>query len=128
MPDLLRIDKWLWATRCFKTRSQAAEACRNGHIRIQDHPAKPSRDVRVGDTLSVRSGPLTRTLRIRALPERRLAAARLPEFLEDLTPPEALEQARPTASPSPQRPHGTGRPTKRDRRRLDQWLTPPSSR
>ncbi len=120
MSDAVRIDKWLWAVRLYKTRALAAEACRAGHVRLNEHPAKPAREIRIGETLSVRREDLTRTVRVTGLIEDRVGAARVPEFLEDLTPPEELARARERAEAiGPRREPGTGRPTKRERRLLD---------
>ncbi len=117
----VRIDKWLWAVRVFKTRSVAADACRRGHVRLDDEPVKPSREVRAGDTLKVRAGDITRTVRVRGLIENRVGASLVPQYMEDLTPPE--ERARPRDPVlTAWRPPGSGRPTKRERRRLQAWL------
>lgn len=122
----IRIDKWLWAVRLYKTRSLAAEACRCGHVRIDAKPVKASRDVRPGDLLSVRTGPIQRTVRVRAVLEDRVGAALVPGFMEDLTPPEELERLKQSSLLNPAwRPPGAGRPTKRERRLLDAFLTPP---
>ncbi|MEZ4298544.1 MAG: S4 domain-containing protein [Polyangiaceae bacterium] len=116
-----RIDKWLWCVRVFKTRSDAAEACREGAVTVNGNEAKPGRDVRAGDTIAVRlDGGLTRTLRILTLPRSRVAAKELPALVTDLTPPEEYERARQAhldlLAP---RGRGAGRPTKRDRRETD---------
>jgi ribosome-associated heat shock protein Hsp15 len=116
----IRIDKWLWAVRFYKTRSRAIEACQAGHVKIDGQRVKPARPVRVGETLTVQIGELTRTLRVVGLIERRTSASGARQCLEDLTPPEAYAQARAAREPSPfHRPKGLGRPTKRDRRLLD---------
>lgn len=120
-----RIDKWLWAVRLFKTRSLAANACRCGQVRIDDKPVKASRDIRPGDVVLVRTGPITRTVRVRAILEDRVGAPKVPEFLDDLTPPEEIQRAKDAASHPAWRPPGAGRPTKRERRLLDAFLTPP---
>ena len=126
MSDSIRIDKWLWAVRLFKTRTLAAEACRGGHVRINGEPAKPAREVHPGDTLTTRQGDLLRTVRVRAALEKRVAAALVPEYLEDLTPAEEYERVRKRAEQSAaSRDPGAGRPTKRDRRRLQAWLDLP---
>ena len=123
----VRIDKWLWAVRVCRTRTQAAEACRGGHVRVNDHPAKASREVRPGDVVKVRTGTLLRTLRVVAVLENRVGAPRVPEFLEDLTPPEEIARAREQAAGSgPRREAGTGRPTKRERRLLESFLNLPA--
>lgn len=121
--DSVRLDKWLWAVRVFKTRTLAAEACRGGHVRVNEDPAKPAREIRVGDVVVVRREDLTRTLRVKGLIEKRVGGALVPENLEDLTPPEEYERARQRAANSAlSRAPGSGRPTKKERRLLDQLL------
>lgn len=121
--DSVRLDKWLWAVRVFKTRTLAAEACRGGHVRVNEDPAKPAREIRVGDVVVVRREELTRTLRVKGLIEKRVGGALVPENLEDLTPPEEYERARQRAANSAlSRAPGSGRPTKKERRLLDQLL------
>ena len=118
-----RIDKWLWAVRIFKTRALATEACRAGFVEINQLPVKPSRDVRGGETISVRQGVVMRTLVVRGIPLQRVGASRVPEFCEDLTPASEFEKARVRSAVSVlARPKGSGRPTKRERRVLDQFL------
>lgn len=116
-----RVDKWLWCVRVFKTRSDAAEACRNGAVEVNGNDAKPGRDVKPGDKVTVRlSGGLTRTLQVVSLPRSRVAAKELPALVTDLTPPEEYERARQAQLDifAP-RERGAGRPTKRDRRETD---------
>ena len=120
-----RIDKWLWAARLYKTRSLAAEACKNNRIHINSVVAKPSRNVKDGDEVSVRKPPVTYTFRVLQAIEKRVGAKLLPEILENITPPEqyeVLEMSR--ISGFVDRARGTGRPTKKDRRALDEWNTP----
>ena len=120
-----RIDKWLWAARLYKTRSLAAEACKNNRIHINGVVAKPSRNVKDGDEVSVRKPPVTYTFRVLQAIEKRVGAKLLPEILENITPPEqyeVLEMSR--ISGFVDRARGTGRPTKKDRRALDEWNTP----
>jgi ribosome-associated heat shock protein Hsp15 len=116
----VRIDKWLWCVRAFKTRSDAADACRNGAVTLNGNEAKPGRDVRSGDTITVRHAGLTRTLKALTLPRSRVAAKELPALVEDLTPPEEYERHRQAQLDifAP-RDRGAGRPTKRDRRETD---------
>jgi ribosome-associated heat shock protein Hsp15 len=122
-PDSLspiRIDKWLWAVRVFKTRTLAIAACDAGHVKIADQRVKPSRSVRVGETIIVQIGEVTRTLKVTGLLGRRVGAKAAPQFMEDLTP--AAEYAKPREpriEPLFHRPKGAGRPTKRERRLLD---------
>ncbi len=118
--DSARLDKWLWGVRIFKTRALATEACRAGAVVMGDHPAKPARAVRGGETVVVQQGLVTRTLRVVAAPPGRIGAKRVAEFCEELTPPAEWAKARElrvqqTLSRAP----GAGRPTKRDRRSID---------
>ncbi len=119
-----RLDKWLWKVRIFRQRGLATEACRSGSVEIGGQPAKPARDVRVGDVVAVRQGLVQRTLVVRGLPPNRVAAKALAAFLEDRTPPEEFAKAnRPRVEQVLARAPGSGRPTKRDRRQLDElWL------
>ncbi len=122
-----RLDKWLWAVRLFRTRPLAAAACRAGEVTIDDRPLKPSRDVRPGDTIHVRQGVMRRTVVVLGVPPSRVGAARVPEFLEDRTPPEERQKVKEQAIQHLlARERGTGRPTKRDRRDLEAWLGLPA--
>jgi ribosome-associated heat shock protein Hsp15 len=123
----VRLDKWLWAVRVYKTRGQAADACRHGHIAISDQKAKASRDVRIGEVLVVLKDNITRTFKVLQLLDRRVSAKLAREFVEDQTPAAELEKLRqPAFRPIGIRPKGTGRPTKKERRLLDRWQEPPS--
>jgi ribosome-associated heat shock protein Hsp15 len=122
-----RLDKWLWAVRLFRTRPLAAAACRAGEVTIDDRPLKPARDVRPGDTIHVRQGVMRRTVVVLGVPPSRVGAARVPEFLEDRTPPEERQKVKEQAIQHLlARERGTGRPTKRDRRDLEAWLGLPA--
>lgn len=115
----VRIDKWLWAMRVFKTRSIATDACKKGRVSIGGAMAKPSRTVRVGDVVDVRKPPITYTFRVKALAENRLGARLVPEYLENITPKaqyDMLEMVR--ISGFVDRQKGLGRPTKREGREL----------
>ena len=115
-----RIDKWLWAARIFKTRSLAADACKNGRVTIDGANTKPSRMVKVGDTVSVRKSPVTYSFKVLKAIEMRVGAKLLPEIYENVTPQsqyELLEMIR--ISGFVDRARGTGRTTKKDRRDLD---------
>lgn len=117
-----RLDKWLWAARIFKTRTIAADACKNGRVAINGAQAKPSRAIKVGDEISVRKPPITYTFRVLQCIEKRVGARLLPDILVDITPPEqyeALEMSR--ISGFVDRARGTGRPTKKERRALDDF-------
>lgn len=113
----VRIDKYLFAMRIYKTRSIAADACKNGRITMNGTPLKSSRTLKIGDRFSVRKGPITYSYEVLRLSENRLGAKLVPEYMRDITAPdqlELLELAR-LASASG-RDRGTGRPTKKDRR------------
>ena len=118
-----RIDKWLWASRIFKTRSIAADACKNGHVTVGNVTVKPSRMVKVGETVSVRKPPITYSFRILKAIEQRVGAKLLPEIYENVTAPEQYELLEMTRiSGFVDRARGTGRPTKKDRRSLDAFI------
>ena len=118
-----RIDKWLWASRIFKTRSIAADACKNGRVTVGNVTVKPSRMVKVGETVSVRKPPITYSFRILKTIEQRVGAKLLPEIYENVTAPEQYELLEITRiSGFVDRARGTGRPTKKDRRSLDAFL------
>lgn len=117
-----RIDKWLWAARIFKTRSLAADACKSGRVTLNGAQVKPSRTVKEGDEVGVKKSPVTYTFRVKQAIEKRVGAKLLPDILEDITPPEQyeiLEMQR--ISGFVGRAKGTGRPTKKDRRALDDF-------
>ncbi len=123
MAENVRIDKWIWAVRIFKTRSQATEACRKGHISIGDLPVKPSRIVHQGEIVKVRKNPVVRSFKVLALAEKRMSAALVHDFMEDVTPPEELEIMEVQKNMRwLSRDKGTGRPTKKDRRDLDSFF------
>ena len=120
-----RIDKWLWAARIFKTRSIAADACKNGRVTLKGERIKPSRIIKEGDVIEVRKPPITYTFRILKAIENRVGAKLVPEILENITTPEQyqlLEMNR--ISGFIDRARGTGRPTKKERRQLDDFTTP----
>lgn len=123
MPDSLRIDKWLWSVRIFKTRSLAAEECRKGRVTINQNPAKPAREVAVGDLVTVRKPPVVYTYKVIGLPKGRVGAKLAPDFMEDLTPrEELLKLNRDIMAFNLYREKGLGRPTKKERRSLDSIL------
>lgn len=121
----VRIDKWLWATRIFKTRTIAVEACKKGRISINGTTIKPSRTIKVGEIIEVRKPPITYSFRVKALTDKRMGAKLVPEYLENVTSPEQyelLELSR--ISGFVNRAKGTGRPTKKERRSLDLFTEP----
>ena len=116
----MRLDVWLWCVRAFKTRSLAVEAIRAGRVSVDGVEAKPSKEVTPGQVVSVKTELHVRVLRALALPRSRVGAALVPLHAEDQTPPEVVEAARQRArEQAAMRPRGLGRPTKRDRRRID---------
>lgn len=117
-----RLDKWLWAARIYKTRTLAADACKNGRVTINGAQAKPSRVVKVGDEVGVKKSPITYTFRVKQAIEKRVGAKFLPDVLENITSAqqyELLEMSR--ISGFVGRARGTGRPTKKERRALDEF-------
>ena len=125
MAEQARIDKWLWAARIFKTRSLAADACKNGRVSIGNVNVKPSHMVKVGETVNVRKPPVTYSFKILKTIEQRVGAKLIPEIYENVTAPdqyELLEMNR--ISGFVDRARGTGRPTKKERRALDAFIGP----
>lgn len=121
--DGMRLDKWLWSVRVYKTRRLAIEACRAGRVSLNGDVAKPSRSVQCGDEVEARTSSFDRKLRVSGLPQRRVGAKLVTDFLEDLTPKEEYERGRKTAVEGVLgRARGSGRPTKRDRREIDRFL------
>ncbi len=120
-----RIDKWMWAARIFKTRTIAAEACKKGRVAINGAQAKPARTVKPGDVVQVRKPPVTYSFKVLQAIEKRVGAKLVPEIMENVTTPdqyELLEMSR--ISGFVNRAKGTGRPTKKDRRDLDEFFAP----
>ena len=124
MPEA-RIDKWMWAVRIFKTRTIAAEACKKGRILINGAQAKPARMIKPGDIIQVKKPPITYSFKVLQAIEKRVGAKLVPEIMENITTPdqyELLEMSK--ISGFVNRAKGTGRPTKKDRRDLDEFFTP----
>jgi ribosome-associated heat shock protein Hsp15 len=120
-----RLDKWLWAARIFKTRTIAADACKNGRVMIDGVKMKPSRMIKEGDVLQVRKPPVTYSFKVLKAIQNRVGAKLVPEVLENVTTPdqyELLEMNR--ISGFVGRARGTGRPTKKERRDLDDFVQP----
>lgn len=118
----VRIDKWLWAMRVFKTRTIATDACKKGRVTMQGSVVKPSRTIKAGDIIDVKKPPITYTFRVLQVSNNRLGAKLVPDYLENLTPPsqyELLEMTR--ISGFVDRRKGLGRPTKRDSRELSRF-------
>ncbi|MBR4595517.1 MAG: RNA-binding S4 domain-containing protein [Bacteroidales bacterium] len=121
----VRIDKYLWAIRVFKTRTEATEACSGGKVKIGGVNAKPSKDVRPGDIINVRKGAVNYTFRVIDGLDKRVGAKLVPDYAENLTPEEELQKLRaPVETFFVTRDRGAGRPTKKDRRDIEQlWDT-----
>ena len=120
--DKLRIDKWLWAARFYKTRALAVEEIDKGRVKVNGAEAKPAREVKSGDTVSLRQGPINRTVVVRGISNQRGAAPVAQQLYEETEESlrlkaEAAEQRRLSGDPAGAQEHG--RPTKRDRRTLD---------
>ena len=126
MANEVRIDKWIWAMRIFKTRTIATEECKKGRVSIgTDNPviAKPSRTIKVGDVVNVKKPPITYSFRVKALTENRLGAKLVPEYLENITPKEQYDMLDVIRiSGFVDRRKGLGRPTKRDGRELNKFV------
>ncbi|HXT38905.1 MAG TPA: RNA-binding S4 domain-containing protein [Candidatus Angelobacter sp.] len=115
----VRVDKWLWAVRLYKSRSLASEACNAGHVKIGGNRVKPSRDVRAGEVITALTGRVQRTVRVIGTLDQRVGAKYVSRFLEDLTPPEAYAAARNEAREAfIHFPRGFGRPTRKQRNQL----------
>ena len=119
-----RVDKYLFAMRIYKTRSIAADACKKGRVTMNGVELKPSRTFKVGDKFSVRKGPITYSYEVLRLSENRLGAKLVPDYMRDITAPDQLEllELAKIAGQSG-RDRGTGRPTKKDRREMEVFLS-----
>lgn len=120
MAEETRIDKYLWAIRVFKTRSEATDACKGGKIKINGADAKPSKAVRPGDTISARKGAVTYTYKVIEPIEKRQGAKLVSQYAENITPQSELDKLKsPVETFFLKRDRGTGRPTKKERRQMD---------
>ncbi len=118
----VRIDKWLWAMRVFKTRTVATEACKKGRVMMGGVAVKPSRTIKVGDVIDVRKPPVTYSFRMKALAQNRLGAKLVPDYMENITPKSELDLLDIVKiSGFIDRRKGLGRPTKREGRELAQF-------
>ena len=121
--ERVRIDKWLWAVRLYKSRSVATEACAAGHVKIGGQNVKPAREIHPGEIIGAMTGRLQRTVKVLALLDRRVGAKLVRDYLEDLTPAEEYARVREEAVRQPVvYPRGLGRPTKKQRRLLQQFF------
>lgn len=119
----MRIDKYLWAVRLFKSRNAASIACKKGYIQIEGQNAKPSREIYISDTISVRRNQLTTKLHVLDLPKSRVGAKLVPQYYKNITPQETVDMQKAVAENQRlSRVKGTGRPSKKDRRDLEGFL------
>lgn len=124
MEEKVRIDKWMWAVRLFKTRSLAAEECGKNHIMINGQPVKASKEVKVGDVVQIRRAPIIYHYLVKQITSKRMSAQLAVGFVEDVTPIEQLELLAATKQYGFElRDRGVGRPTKRDRRMIEKFKT-----
>lgn len=122
MADATRIDKWLWTVRVYKTRSIATEECKKGRISIGGMEVKPSRELKIGDIVEVRKSPVTYRYKVLQFPANRLGAKLVPEYMQDMTPPENLQVLEMQKYMGwSERDRGAGRPTKKERREIDRF-------
>jgi ribosome-associated heat shock protein Hsp15 len=118
--DHLRIDKWLWEVRLFKTRSQATEACKAGKVKLENASVKPAKEIKCGDVITVSLNPLIKTVKVKDFPKSRLSAKLVPDFMEDMTPAEEYDRVKLIHETNTEyRDRGLGRPTKKHRRLID---------
>ena len=118
--DEVRIDKYLWAIRVYKTRTDATDACKGGKVRLNGADVKPSKTVKAGDMIVARKGAVAYTYKVLQLVDKRQGAKLVPLYAENLTPPEELAKLRaPVETFFLKRDRGAGRPTKKDRRQMD---------
>ena len=118
--NIVRMDKWLWAARLFKTRSLAADAIKGGKVKVDDNPVKPSREVKEGDVIQVQIDQLHKVVEVKTVIKNRVSAKQVPEIYNDLTPKEEYERIEfMHAYKTEWRDRGAGRPTKKERRMIE---------
>jgi ribosome-associated heat shock protein Hsp15 len=124
MESSYRVDKFLWAVRIFKTRSLATEACKSKRIIINNISVKPSRNIKLGDIIEYKQAPILRTFEVLDLPKSRVSAKLSINFVKETTPESSFEMLKQIKSTIIKRDKGTGRPTKKERRLLDNLNKP----
>ena len=118
--ESVRLDKYLWAIRIYKTRTDATDACKGGKVRLNGYDVKPSKEVKRGDVIVARKGAVSYTYRVIELVDKRQGAKLVPNYAEDQTPQEELDKLRaPVETFFLKRDRGAGRPTKKDRRQME---------
>jgi len=115
----IRVDKWLWAVRLYKTRNQATEACKKGRILIREQPVKPSRVLRINDIVQVKRPPVIYSYKVTGLLSKRLSARLVQDYVENITPESELQKLKVRETFFISREKGSGRPTKKERRTMD---------
>ena len=118
-PSGIRIDKWLWMVRVYKTRTMATDACNAGKIKMNGDNVKPSKIVKMGEIYAIKLDQLDKSIQVLDFPKSRVGAPLVPNFYTDLTTPEEYERVKSLRTRFEIRDHGDGRPTKRDRRQID---------
>ncbi|MCG9909796.1 MAG: RNA-binding S4 domain-containing protein [Flavobacteriales bacterium] len=124
----MRCDKWLWSVRLFKTRTQAADACSGGKVKLGGDNIKPAKELKIGDVVEMKRGPIHRSYKVIGFPKGRLGAKEVPLYCEDITPEtEVLKlETLKWVMGQGKRERGTGRPTKKERREMDDFISPDS--
>ncbi len=115
----IRVDKWLWAIRIYKTRNQATEACKKGRILIREQPVKPSRVLRINDIIQIKKPPVIYSYKVTGLLAKRLSARLVKDYVENITPESELQKLKVRETFFISRDKGSGRPTKKERRTID---------
>ncbi|MEA2042932.1 MAG: S4 domain-containing protein [Bacteroidota bacterium] len=123
--DSERIDKFLWNIRLFKKRSDAKKACNKGRVLVNDQSTKPARVIEPGDVISIKNPPIYKSYKILGVIANRIGAKLVPDYLEDITPPEEKDKLKAVNSNYVRRDRGTGRPTKKERRDIEDFLEDP---
>ena len=119
-PDKVRIDKYLWSVRVFKSRSMASDACNGGKVKVDGVSCKPSREIKPGETITIKMNGIERVFKVVALLDKRVAAPLVPEFCSDLTPQSEFDKQKMLHAKFEFRDPGSGRPTKKDYREIEQ--------
>lgn len=120
--EKIRLDKWLWAVRIFKTRTLANEACKGGRVKLKGEPAKSSKEVQIGDIYTIKIDSITKTIQVKAFLDNRVAAKLVEQYMTDLTPQSEYDKLIKKNIPVfGLRERGSGRPTKKERRELEQF-------
>lgn len=120
MSEGIRVDKWLWSVRAYKTRSQATDACKSGKVKIAETNVKPSREIKLNEEIRIQVNHITRTLKVIGLLDKRVGAKLVPEYMEDLTTSEEYDKEKIKREINYEyRDRGLGRPTKKERRLID---------